>query len=211
MHNFSYSLSGFLKDLKRKSAQNLNYSSVVDFWPEIVGDRTSQNTRAMYIRESVLYVEVFSSVWLNEIKFIREDIIEKYNEKFKKEILKDIHFSIKRGSLDDKSKSTLNKPKKQELKEEIKISFDEASIIKELSQSELNFIDYQVSKIKITDEKVVRHLKDFLMSSRLRELNLVKIGYKRCERCHGFYKEETGCLPCSFRDSNEIRNATPID
>lgn len=210
MHNFSYSLSGFLKDLKRKSADNLNYSSVVDLWSEIVGERTSKNTRAMYLKEGILYVEVFSSVWLNEIKFIKDDIIDKYNEKFKKNILIDINFSIKKGAFDDRSKTTFNKPKKEEFKIE-ENQINDIDIIKQLTANDLSYIEYQISKFKINDEKVLKKLKDYLITSRLREINLLKAGYKRCEKCKNFYKEETGCLPCSFRDSNDLRNSMPLD
>ncbi|MBY0383910.1 DUF721 domain-containing protein [bacterium] len=49
-------------------------------WPDIVGPTLAQNSRPIQYMKGTLTVEVTNSVWLNEIRFLIDDIKQKVNE-----------------------------------------------------------------------------------------------------------------------------------
>jgi hypothetical protein len=48
-------------------------------WKDIVGPTLSQHSRPIQYFKGTLIIEVTNSVWLNEIRFLLEDIKEKVN------------------------------------------------------------------------------------------------------------------------------------
>lgn len=66
--------------------------SVIDDWPEIVGEKVAKNAVAERIESGKLFVRVKSSVWRQEMLFQKQDIIKKINTKYREEIVKDIIF-----------------------------------------------------------------------------------------------------------------------
>ena len=63
---------------------------VVKSWPDYVGGYIAQATKNIYIDNSVLFVQLYSSVVRNELMLIREPLREKINDQFEEEIVKDI-------------------------------------------------------------------------------------------------------------------------
>jgi len=53
---------------------------VLDAWPEIVGERVAQVTKARSVEDTALVVEVRSSAWLMELNMMKGDILERVNE-----------------------------------------------------------------------------------------------------------------------------------
>jgi predicted nucleic acid-binding Zn ribbon protein len=53
---------------------------VLDLWPEIVGERVAQVTRARNVDDTTLVVEVRSSAWLMELNMMKGDLLERVNE-----------------------------------------------------------------------------------------------------------------------------------
>lgn len=52
---------------------------VLRAWPEIVGENIALRARPTSIKRSILYVEVTSAPWMNELQYHVETIIEKTN------------------------------------------------------------------------------------------------------------------------------------
>ena len=67
------------------------YDAVV-YWEEVVGERIAQMTKAKRIQQGVLFVQVKTSTWRNELTLRKKEIIDKLNILIGVETVKDIKF-----------------------------------------------------------------------------------------------------------------------
>jgi predicted nucleic acid-binding Zn ribbon protein len=74
--------------LKRK----FDETSLVAFWPELVGVSVANRTKNIYIRDRKLYIRLESSVIKHELMMIRTQIMEKLNEKAGSNVIDEIVF-----------------------------------------------------------------------------------------------------------------------
>ena len=65
---------------------------IIDLWPEIVGSQIAQVTKVDHIEGDKLYVAVATSVWRNELMFLKKDLIEKVNTALGQKVISDIIF-----------------------------------------------------------------------------------------------------------------------
>ncbi len=54
---------------------------VLELWPEIVGEQLAKVTRAKGLDDATLFVEVRSSAWLMELSMMKDDFLERVNER----------------------------------------------------------------------------------------------------------------------------------
>lgn len=54
---------------------------VLELWPEIVGSQLAKVTRAKGVDEAALFVEVRSSAWLTELSLMKDEFLERVNER----------------------------------------------------------------------------------------------------------------------------------
>ena len=73
-----------------------NEQKAILIWDAIVGERIAGKTKALYARDRKLIVEVENSTWMNELQFLKQEMIEKLNEKLGQWIIDDIHFLLKK-------------------------------------------------------------------------------------------------------------------
>jgi predicted nucleic acid-binding Zn ribbon protein len=74
--------------LKRK----FDETSLVAFWPELVGVSVANRTKNIYIRDRKLYIRLESSVIKHELLMIRTQIMDKLNEKAGSTVIDEIVF-----------------------------------------------------------------------------------------------------------------------
>jgi predicted nucleic acid-binding Zn ribbon protein len=67
------------------------YDAVV-IWEEAVGERIARMTKATRIVQGVLFVQVKTSTWRNELTLRKKEIIDKLNTSIGTEVVKDIRF-----------------------------------------------------------------------------------------------------------------------
>lgn len=70
-------------------------ANLVLHWEKIVEDPISSQTEALKFYKGILYVEAVSSVWANELTYLKKELIDKLNQQFDKPIIKDIKFLVK--------------------------------------------------------------------------------------------------------------------
>ena len=58
-------------------------TGVMAHWPELVGKSVANRTKEIYIHNKKLYLRIESSVIKNELLLMRQQIIQKINEKAK--------------------------------------------------------------------------------------------------------------------------------
>ena len=63
-------------------------------WDRVVGPSISNNARPSWIKNGVLRVRVSDPIWLQELKFLEEDIRRELNETLGREAVKKIEFRV---------------------------------------------------------------------------------------------------------------------
>lgn len=67
-------------------------TSVIVFWPELMGKAVANRTTQIYVAQKKLFVRIESSVIKNELLMVRSGIIQKINERAGTEVITDIIF-----------------------------------------------------------------------------------------------------------------------
>ena len=78
----------YLKEMNMEG--KLNEVGLINSWEEIVGKAISSRTSNIYIKDKVLYVHLNSSVVRNELLMLRQELMEKLNQKAGTEVIRDI-------------------------------------------------------------------------------------------------------------------------
>ena len=77
----------------------LNEYGVWPVWNEVVGKTIAANAQPEKIRNGTLFVKVTSSVWMQQLQFMKEMIAEKLNHRLSREVVKNIFFVVGRIDL----------------------------------------------------------------------------------------------------------------
>lgn len=62
----------------------------VELWPEVVGARVAAHARATAFRDGMLYVEVDTAAWMNELAYLRRQIANDLNARLGSQRVTDI-------------------------------------------------------------------------------------------------------------------------
>ena len=57
--------------------KDLRFYELIDRWPSVVGDRVAAHSMPLSLRQGRLVVGVDNHTWLNELSFLRTDLLEK--------------------------------------------------------------------------------------------------------------------------------------
>lgn len=68
---------------------------ILQNWQGEVGTEISNHTTPIKLFKGKLFVKVDSPIWMNQLTFIKKDIINKLNSSIKANIVKDIFFTLK--------------------------------------------------------------------------------------------------------------------
>jgi hypothetical protein len=89
------------KSLKRFApAMRLDEYGVWPVWNDVVGKSIAQNAQPEKIRNGTLFVKVSSSVWMQQLQYMKEMIAEKLNGRLNADVVKNIFFVVGRVSAD---------------------------------------------------------------------------------------------------------------
>ena len=67
---------------------------IVSDWENTVGPVISQQTRPEKIRNRTLYLTVSSPIWMQQLQFMKKELLEKVNAALQKEAVSDIFFNV---------------------------------------------------------------------------------------------------------------------
>ena len=85
-------ITNALQTLRRPADMEL--VRVWELWEAAVGQAIAANTRPAAFRGKLLVVEVTSSTWLQELQFLKSDLITQVNAALGKPLIGDIRFKI---------------------------------------------------------------------------------------------------------------------
>jgi len=74
----------------------LDEYGVWPIWNDVVGKTIANNAQPEKIRNGTLFVKVSSPVWMQQLQFMKEMIVEKLNQRLKGEVVKTIFFMVGR-------------------------------------------------------------------------------------------------------------------
>jgi len=63
-------------------------------WPDLVGPTIAENAKPAVIKKGMLIVHVTSTPWIQQLQYLKEDIIEKLNRELGEERIEDVRFKI---------------------------------------------------------------------------------------------------------------------
>ena len=73
---------------------NPDDARIWEVWDGVVGPAISENARPSWIRNGTLKVRVSNPIWLQELKFLEEDLIQKLNETLGRKAVEKIEFRV---------------------------------------------------------------------------------------------------------------------
>ena len=65
-----------------------------NIWYKVTGPQIAAQTQPQKLRGGTLFVKVSTSVWMHQLQFMKQEIIDKINESLGRETIKNIYFSI---------------------------------------------------------------------------------------------------------------------
>lgn len=137
------------KALKRRGmTPKLEDNSLFKFWAKAVGPQISAQTQPDFLRNGTLFVKTTSSVWVQQLHFMKEEIRLKLNELSGKDVLKEIRFSVGHKLAKAKAEEAEPAAKKHMLKQRDKKMIAETTAA--LGDRELAAIMTRVMQIEIS-------------------------------------------------------------
>ena len=85
-------LPDVLRDCRREKAADL--TTIGEIWQAAVGTAIAENTLPAAFKGRLLLVHVSSSVWLHQLQFVKQDLIDKVNAAADRRLVEDITFKI---------------------------------------------------------------------------------------------------------------------
>ena len=79
---------------KRGIPLNLETQRIARAWDDAVGPRIAAETRPDTLKRGILFVKVSNSVWMQQLHFLKAEIIEKVNRLLGKEAIGNLYFTI---------------------------------------------------------------------------------------------------------------------
>jgi hypothetical protein len=92
-------------DVLGVSLKRLDLSSRLDeygvwpIWNDVVGKAIAINAQPEKIRNGTLFVKVTSPVWMQQLQFMKQMIVDKLNQRLKRDIVKNVFFVVGRVDL----------------------------------------------------------------------------------------------------------------
>jgi predicted nucleic acid-binding Zn ribbon protein len=81
-----------LEKYRREADQDI--TKLWDLWEDTVGDPIADNTRPAAFKGKILIVYVSSSTWMQQLQFLKKDMIEKINNTLGEDLVEEIKFRI---------------------------------------------------------------------------------------------------------------------
>jgi predicted nucleic acid-binding Zn ribbon protein len=77
--------------------QKMVESSLQKKWGEIMGEKIANHTIPGQIRYKKLYIEVDNPVWMHQLLFLKDEILNRVNRTIGREIINEVRFKLGTG------------------------------------------------------------------------------------------------------------------
>ncbi len=79
---------------KYRPARDTDMTQIWDIWDSAVGRAIAMNAKPDAFKDGHLTVNVSSSAWIHQLKFLEKEIISNINKQMDKNLIKQIRFKI---------------------------------------------------------------------------------------------------------------------
>ena len=79
---------------KYRPAMDLQMTNIWDAWDEAVGKPIAMNAKPDSFKDGVLIVNVSSSAWIHQLKFLEKEMILNINKQLDQMLVKQLRFKI---------------------------------------------------------------------------------------------------------------------
>jgi len=79
---------------KRGMTSKIEENALIKLWTKAVGPQIASKTKPDCLRNGTLFVKTISSVWVQQLHFIKEEIRDKLNQLSGKSTIKEIRFLV---------------------------------------------------------------------------------------------------------------------
>jgi predicted nucleic acid-binding Zn ribbon protein len=128
-------------------AAKIEENSLMKLWPKAVGQQIVLQTQPDCLKNGTLFVQTTSSIWVQQLHFMKEEILQKLNELAGKIAVKDIRFSVGHKLAQAMTDANISAAKKSLLKERDKKMIAECTAL--LADRELAIIFKRVMQAEI--------------------------------------------------------------
>ena len=143
--------------LKKKGlAVQLEENALFKLWPKAVGAQIAAQTQPGTWRAGTLFVKTTSSVWVQQLHFMKEDIRQKLNELAGKQAVKEIMFTVGYSPVPKKNGRNTVDSRKIILKERDKKMIAECTATladRELADIVKRVMKAEISRRRLREEK----------------------------------------------------------
>jgi predicted nucleic acid-binding Zn ribbon protein len=133
---------------KRGMTSKIEENALVKLWPKAVGPQIASKTKPDCLRNGTLFVKTISSVWVQQLHFIKEEIRDKLNQLSGKNAIKEIRFLVGHTLAREHEEENISMVKKTMLKKRDKEMIAQctdaladqelAAILKRVMQTEIS-------------------------------------------------------------------------
>jgi len=75
-----------------RKGTDLELTRIWEHWDRIVGETVAENAQPAAFKGDILVVHVVSSTWIQQLRFVKDEMILKLNQALGKELIKEIKF-----------------------------------------------------------------------------------------------------------------------
>ncbi|MDI6742537.1 MAG: DUF721 domain-containing protein [Smithella sp.] len=144
--------------LKKKGmASKLEENALIQLWPTAVGEQIAAKTKPESFRNGILFVKTVSSVWVQQLHFVKQDILDKLNQLSGKHATKEIRFMVGYSPIKEKDDVSASPAKKNVLKKRDRDMIDECTEV--LADRELASVLQRVMQLEISRRRQIESRK----------------------------------------------------
>lgn len=81
-----------LKEEETGIGRTIKLCNLLALWPEAAGEKVKDKTEAIKIYNHCLYVNTTTATWANELSFLKDAFVKKFNSLAGEDIIRDIKF-----------------------------------------------------------------------------------------------------------------------
>lgn len=180
-----------IKQLLGSGLKELNATDVLvagrifALWTEVVGEAIAERAHPRFLRQGVLFVEVSSSAWANELNLLKPKLLQKLEAKLGKGVVRDLRYQVAPTWQERRSANgTIPAPEPS------------PPPLPTLAPAEAEAIAAEVAKA-VPDPKLARSVGGLLETIARRRAAKLQAGYRPCAECGALVPPGDGeaCCP----------------
>lgn len=74
--------------------RDLEVQRLLDSWPDLVNEKIASHTRATALDRGVLVVQVDSTAWMMQLRFLKGQVLKKLASRFRPDLVRDVRFVL---------------------------------------------------------------------------------------------------------------------